>query len=303
MSRNVFKRATNPALAQAVERDPLFGLSDNFPQLVEVDVDKIDPNPDQPRKVFDDTALEELAASIKRLGLKQPIGLREAEGGRYTLVFGARRLEAVRLLGNNTVFGILTTGDMAEIALVENLQRVDLTPFEEADAYQRLIERHGYTHEALADIVHKSRPMVTKTMRLRVLPDRIRAEYALVRPPLRTLFEIAAADEDQRIPLWEAFAAAAEAKRIAKSAGERRDGDGDYNTEERTPPERRDEPTVSLSAFPLRVARAVNRVRISLEAFRLKPPRLHETDREALLEIRRHIDEILEVQASHADNQ
>ncbi|WP_431854342.1 ParB/RepB/Spo0J family partition protein [Azospirillum sp.] len=285
MSRSPFKKAVNPALSQVVERDALFGLSDNFPKLVEVDVDRIDPNPDQPRKVFDEDALQELADSIRRLGLKQPIGLREAEGGRYTLVFGARRLEAVRLLGSDTVFGILTTGDPAEIALIENIQRVDLTPFEEADGYARLIDRHNYTHEALASVVHKSRPMVTKYLGLRSLPEAIRDAYADTRPPLRVLFQIAALPDEQRVPAWNSYADALKA-RLASSARP-------AEAEPRERPDRQDEPAVALSAFPLRVARAVNRVRVSLDAFRQKPTPLYAADREALREIRRHIDEIL----------
>jgi len=284
MSRSPFKKAVNPALSQVVERDALFGLSDNFPKLVEVDVDRIDPNPDQPRKVFDEDALQELADSIRRLGLKQPIGLREAEGGRYTLVFGARRLEAVRLLGNDTVFGILTTGDPAEIALIENIQRVDLTPFEEADGYARLIDRHNYTHEALAGVVHKSRPMVTKYLGLRSLPEAIRDAYADLRPPLRVLFQIATLPDEQRIPAWDSYAAALKARLASSPAAD---------AEARERADRRDEPAVALSAFPLRVARAVNRVRVSLDAFRQKPTPLYAADREALREIRRHIDEIL----------
>ncbi|PWC52497.1 ParB/RepB/Spo0J family partition protein [Azospirillum sp. TSO22-1] len=285
MSRSPFKKAVNPALSQVVERDVLFGLSDNFPKLVEVDVDRIDPNPDQPRKVFDEDALQELADSIRRLGLKQPIGLRESDGGRYTLVFGARRLEAVRLLGNDTVFGILTTGDPAEIALIENIQRVDLTPFEEADGYARLIERHHYTHEALAGVVHKSRPMVTKYLGLRSLPDAIRDAYADLRPPLRMLFQITTLPEEQRMPAWDSYAAALKARLASSSRS------ADAGPRER--PGRRDEPVAAPSAFPLRVARAVDRVRVSLDAFRQKPAPLYAADREALREIRRHIDEIL----------
>lgn len=290
MSRNPFKNASNPALSQAVERDPLFGLSDDFPRLVEVDVAKIDPNPDQPRRHFDEEALDELAASIARLGLKQPIGLQQAAGGRYTVVFGARRLEAVRRLGHPTVFGVLTTGDPAEIALIENIQRVDLTPFEESDAYHKLVERHGYTHAALAGIVHKSRPMVTKYLGLRNLPDRIREEYAQTRAPLRLLFHIASAPEEQRLPQWDSYVAAT-AARLSKSV--------ETPADRKEPPSsREDDPAVTLSAFPVRVARAVDRVRVSLDAFRRKPTRLNDVDREALLEIRGHIDAILRAQKS-----
>jgi len=284
MSRNPFKKASNPALSQAVERDPLFGLSEDFPRLVEVDVNKIDPNPDQPRKTFDSETLDELAASIGRLGLKQPIGLQQADGGRYIVVFGARRLEAVRRLGHATVFGVLTTGDTAEIALIENIQRVDLTPFEEADAYQKLVERHGYTHAALAGIVHKSRPMVTKYLGLRNLPDRVREEYAEVHAPLRLLFQIASAPEDQRLPQWDSYVATVRA-RLSK--------DAEPATEEGEAPRSQGGASTAPSAFPLRVARAVDRVRVSLDAFRRKPAPLQDADREALEEIRRHIDEIL----------
>ncbi|HYH22262.1 MAG TPA: ParB/RepB/Spo0J family partition protein, partial [Azospirillum sp.] len=162
MSRKL-ERTSTQIFQKAAQRggDALFGLSADFPRLIEVDLARIARNPDQPRKRFDEDSLNELAQSIDRHGLKQPILVQEDGDGGYRLVAGERRLRASALLGRKTIFAIVTEGDPDELALIENIQRVDLDAMEQAGAFARLIERHGYTHEALGRVIGRSQADVT----------------------------------------------------------------------------------------------------------------------------------------------
>ena len=150
--------------------------SEKFEKIVEISIDLIDPNPFQPRKAFDDEELAELADSIKQQGLIQPIALRKV-GDRYQIISGERRTRATRIAGLPTikaqVFEDLDDKAMAEWALIENIQRVDLNPVEIARSYQQLIDKHGYKHEDLAKIVSKSRSAITNSLRLLKLPEQV----------------------------------------------------------------------------------------------------------------------------------
>ena len=145
-------------------------------KIVEISIDLIDPNPYQPRKAFDDEGLSELADSIKQQGLIQPIALRKV-GDRYQIISGERRTRATKIAGLPTikaqVFEDLDDKAMAEWALIENIQRVDLNPVEIARSYQQLIDKHGYKHEDLAKIVSKSRSAITNSLRLLKLPEQV----------------------------------------------------------------------------------------------------------------------------------
>ena len=147
---------------------------DNSQKVVEINVELIDPNPFQPRKVFSDDELVELAESIEQHGLIQPIAVRKV-GDRYQLISGERRTRATKLAGLQTikaqVYENLDDKAMAEWALIENIQRVDLNPVEVAKSYQQLIDNHGYTHEDLSKIVSKSRSAITNSLRLLKLPE------------------------------------------------------------------------------------------------------------------------------------
>ena len=136
---------------------------EKFEKIVEISVDLIDPNPFQPRKAFDDEELSELADSIKQQGLIQPIALRKV-GDRYQIISGERRTRASKIAGLSTikaqVYENLDDKAMAEWALIENIQRVDLNPVEIARSYQQLIDKHGYTH-------------VTNSLRLLKLPEQV----------------------------------------------------------------------------------------------------------------------------------
>jgi len=149
---------------------------DNSEKIVEINVDLIDPNPFQPRKVFSDDELVELAESIEQHGLIQPVVLRKV-GDRYQLISGERRTRATKLAGLSTikaqVYENLDDKAMAEWALIENIQRVDLNPVEVAKSYQQLIDNHGYTHEDLSKIVSKSRSAITNALRLLKLPAQV----------------------------------------------------------------------------------------------------------------------------------
>jgi ParB family chromosome partitioning protein len=145
-------------------------------QVVNLEISRIDPNPWQPRRRVDQAALEELAASIREHGVVQPIVVCRTEGGRYRLVAGERRWRACQLLGWDTIPAIvreLSDRESTEMALVENLQREDLNPLEEASAYRMLQEEFGLTQEEIARRVGKSRAVVTNTLRLLQLPARV----------------------------------------------------------------------------------------------------------------------------------
>ena len=136
-------------------------------------VDQIRPNPYQPRKVFDKEALQELSESIQQHGVFTPILVKKSIAG-YELVTGERRLRASKMAGLDTIPAILVDFDdqqMMEIALLENVQREDLNIIEEAKAYEKLIQRLGYTQEQLAHRVGKSREHITNTLRLLKLPE------------------------------------------------------------------------------------------------------------------------------------
>lgn len=139
-------------------------------------LDEVVPNPNQPRTNFDEEALAELAASIAEVGVLQPVVVRPLDDGRYALIAGERRWRAARQAGLTEIPAVIRTSDdqhsLTE-ALIENLQRQDLGPLEEAAAYKALMEDFGMSHEQVAQAVGKSRPAVTNTLRLLQLPAAI----------------------------------------------------------------------------------------------------------------------------------
>ena len=147
-------------------------------RVAELDLEAIRPNPYQPRKDFDETALDELAASITQLGIIQPLTVRSLGNDRYELISGERRLRASRRAGLKRVPAYVREADteaMLEMAIVENVQREDLNPVEVALGYQRLIEEVGLTQEQVADKVGKNRSTVANVLRLLRLPPRVQA--------------------------------------------------------------------------------------------------------------------------------
>ncbi len=141
-----------------------------------VPVDLVRPNPSQPRQFFDPESLGELAESIRQKGVLQPILVQRGADGEIFLVAGERRLRAAKMAGLKVVPAILTKGNAAEIALIENLQREDLKPVEEAEALARMVREFGYTQEQLARVIGKARSTVTESLSLTRLPEAIKEE-------------------------------------------------------------------------------------------------------------------------------
>ena len=191
--------------AQFGGRDPLFGTGSKLPKLVELRLEVIRLNPDQPRKTFDETALEELASSIEQHGLLQPITVKRIpETDDYLLVAGERRYRATQKLGRPTITAIITDGNADELAIIENLQREDLRPIEQAEALARLQETHGYNQVQLAKVVGKGRTAINELLQLMALPEDIRQECLTSDTPKAVLIEIVRVkDEGAQRALWE----------------------------------------------------------------------------------------------------
>jgi ParB family chromosome partitioning protein len=148
---------------------------------VEIPVGDLSPNPNQPRVHFDEESLSDLAASIREIGVLQPLLVRQLADGSYQLIAGERRWRAAQRAGLATVPAVVkTTDDMSSVeqALVENLHRQDLAPLEEAGAYQQLIDDFSLTHDDVAKRVGKSRSSITNSLRLLALPAAIQAFLA-----------------------------------------------------------------------------------------------------------------------------
>lgn len=146
----------------------------------EIEVARIRPNPDQPRVLFDEESLEELAQSIRERGILQPILLRPDADG-YQIIAGERRWRAAQRAQLHAIPAIIREIDestTAELALIENIQRQDLNPLEEAEGYRQLIKRHGHTQDGVSRIVHKSRSHIANLLRLLDLPEPVRQSLA-----------------------------------------------------------------------------------------------------------------------------
>lgn len=150
-------------------------------ELLQVDLDVIDPNPKQPRRIFEEDAMNELAYSLREVGLLQPIVVRAKSKNRYELVAGERRLRAAKLAELKTIPVIVkATEDEAMLrdALLENLHRSNLNPLEEAAAYQQLLEDFNCTQDELAMRIGRSRPQISNTLRLLRLPANVQKRVA-----------------------------------------------------------------------------------------------------------------------------
>ena len=162
--------------------DEAAGLSEVVgARYVEIPVTAIIPNPRQPRRSFDEDALEELAESIKQVGLLQPVVVRAAGPGRYELIMGERRWRASQRAGLTEIGAIVKQtqdNDLLRDALIENLHRQQLDPLEEAAAYQQLLDDFGATHEQLAQKIGRSRPHISNTLRLLNLPPAVQKRVA-----------------------------------------------------------------------------------------------------------------------------
>jgi ParB family chromosome partitioning protein len=171
--------------------------------LAAIPIDQLEPNPQQPRRFIDPEALEELTASVKQRGILQPI-IVKCHGERYLIMAGERRFRAAKAAGLMIVPAIVRDDDPNEIALIENLQREDLTALEEAEGLGAMVARYGYTHQVLAQLLHKSRPYVSNTLVLTRLPAEVKAEIhrypAISREILMTIAR--QASETEMLKLW-----------------------------------------------------------------------------------------------------
>ena len=146
-----------------------------------VPISRIEPNPDQPRKDFDEKAMAELADSIREKGIIQPIIVERKESGGFVIIAGERRYRAAKMIGLEEVPVIIKNygqDERLEIALIENIQRSDLNPIEEAEAYQKLIEMHNYTQDQVAKKVGKQRTTIANALRILKLPDEIKKQLS-----------------------------------------------------------------------------------------------------------------------------
>ena len=146
--------------------------------VLTVPISQVENCSSQPRKAFDPEALEELAESIRQHGILQPLTVRRLQSGYYQIIAGERRWRAARMAGLSEVPVVVLEADdrtVMELALVENLQRQDLNPMEEAEGYQRLMKEYGLTQEEAAARVGKSRPAVANALRLLLLPEEVRS--------------------------------------------------------------------------------------------------------------------------------
>lgn len=172
------KRSLNKGLGKGL--DALLASSsteEDRNSILDLSINQVDPAEEQPRKQFDQDKLEALAESIRAHGVVQPVIVRK-QGERFTLVAGERRWRAARLAGLKTIPAIVkeySSRDVMEIALIENLQREDLNPIEEAEAFQRLMDDYGLTQEEVARIVGRSRSAVANAVRMLTLPARIKS--------------------------------------------------------------------------------------------------------------------------------
>ena len=193
---------TGDAFSQAYDGREMFAFTEEERKNAEdMPLDRIYPNPNQPRKNFDEQALKELADSIKKHGVIMPIVVNDDETGKYMIIAGERRYRATKLAGLNSVPVIIrkyTPREIKEISLIENLQREDLNPIEAASAMKQLMVDYKLTQDELAERIGKSRPAIANTLRLLSLTPEVMqmvAEGRLSAGHARTLVPLAAEDQ------------------------------------------------------------------------------------------------------------
>ena len=193
--------------------------ADDLPPFFEAALADLHQNPDQPRQVFDEALLEELARSIEEHGLLQPIVVTPRAAGGYLLVAGERRFRAFQRLGRATIPALLLAeGSIDELALIENLQREDLHPLEAAEALRRLLQRHGYGQVDLARILGKSKATVSELLSLTELPVDLQAEVRTSELSKSALVELARIkDPDAQREAWAALRQGSATTRVARA--------------------------------------------------------------------------------------
>jgi ParB family transcriptional regulator, chromosome partitioning protein len=278
--------ASEKVRAQFGGRDPLFGAAGRLPKLVEFRLEMVRLNPDQARKTFDEETIAELASSIEQHGLLQPIIVKRIpEDDTYLLVAGERRFRAVQKLGRETITAIITNGNTDEIAIVENLQREDLKPLEQAEALGRLMEKHGYNQVQLAKVLGKGRTAINELLQLATLPEEIRRECLTSDTPKSVLIEIVRAKEPevQRV-LWEQVknGSTVRSVRATKKSGEIKDA----------------EPAMTTTAKALAAARGLLR---RLEELQPGELTANHDQYQELMRVKAQIDELVKQKVGGAE--
>ena len=203
------RQTRRPSFDGKLERHLFFGTSSNLPRIIEVELTNLRPNPDQPRTAFDPASIQELADSIQQHGIIQPIAVIKDpqypdDPTKFLIVAGERRYRAFQLLGRETIPAVITSGNPAEIALIENIQRENLHPLDEAYGLVNLMQKHGYTQEEVSRVVAKSRPTISEILRLTTLSRTIQQECRTFDIPKSTLVAIArVGTEEKQLAFWE----------------------------------------------------------------------------------------------------
>jgi len=208
LARTDFRAAAAARLSEERELSPaIVSLLSNDRQgrprggVRNIDVDRITPNPEQPRLAFDEVSLEELAASIREHGVLQPILVRPLDGGDYQLIAGERRWRASRAAGLDTIPALVEEIDddtALEISIIENLQREDLSPLDEAAMYDRMVRDHGYSVRRLAQKLGKDKGYLENRLRLADAPDEIRELVSLRKDTLSHAYELMKVDDPKK---------------------------------------------------------------------------------------------------------
>jgi ParB family chromosome partitioning protein len=208
LARTDFRAAAARRLSEERELSPaIVSLLSNDRQgrprggVRNVDVERITPNPEQPRLVFDQTTLDELAASIREHGVLQPILVRPLDGGEYQLIAGERRWRASKAAGLATIPALVEEIDddtALEISIIENLQREDLTPLDEAAMYDRMVHEHGYSVRRLAQKLGKDKGYLENRLRLADAPEEIRELVSLRKDTLSHAYELLKVEDPKK---------------------------------------------------------------------------------------------------------
>ena len=207
MARTDFRAAAARRLSEERELSPaIFSLLSQEQTTRSVGVrivplDKIEPNPEQPRLAFNEETLLELSASIREHGVLQPILVRPLEGNRFQLIAGERRWRASKLAGVDSIPALIEDIDddtALEIAIIENLQREDISPLDEAAMYDRMVRDHGYSIRKLADKLGKDKGYLENRLRLADAPDEIRQLVSLRKDTLSHAYELMKVDDPKK---------------------------------------------------------------------------------------------------------
>ena len=207
MARTDFRAAAARRLSEERELSPaIFSLLSQEQTTRSVGVriiplDRIEPNPEQPRLAFNEETLQELSASIREHGVLQPILVRPLEGNRYQLIAGERRWRASKLAGLDSIPALIEDIDddtALEIAIIENLQREDISPLDEAAMYDRMVRDHGYSIRKLADKLGKDKGYLENRLRLADAPDEIRQLVSLRKDTLSHAYELMKVDDPKK---------------------------------------------------------------------------------------------------------